>query len=53
MGNTSILRVLGCGNDVEAFGELGQLIAVRHQGLHVILEALEEAINLAVDSLGL
>lgn len=34
-------------------GRLGQLIAVGHLDLLVILEALEAAINVAVDSLGL
>ena len=53
MGNTGILRVLRCGNDVEAFRELGQLIAVRHPDLHVVLKSLEQAVDMSVNSLRL
>lgn len=53
MSNTSIIRVLRRGNDMEAFWELGQLITMGHPDLHVILEAFEEAINVAIDSLSL
>jgi hypothetical protein len=49
MGNASILRVSGSGDDVEAFRKLGQLITVRHPDFHIRLEALEETINVAVN----
>lgn len=53
MGDTGIFRVLRRGNDVKAFGKLGQFIAVRHPHLHIILEAIKEAIDVTIDSLRL
>lgn len=50
--NSSILRVARSRNGVEALGQLGQLVAVRHPHLDGALDALEQAVDVGVDALG-
>lgn len=52
MRNGRILGVPCRCNRVEALGQLGQLITVRHPNLHGALEALEQAVDVRVDALG-
>lgn len=53
VGNGGVLGVLGGGDGVEPLGQLAQLVAVGHPHLHAALDALEQAVGMGVDALGI